>query len=166
MNHKLRINIFRALSNPTRLQIIEALRHKPLTVSEICSKSGFEQSRVSHGLRYLEKHFFVKGTRSGKSTTYRLNKATILPMVIMADEHLKRHKITNLLKDMHVCDCPPCMQIPERILLEEHVCGCSACKFNIGVIKDGTVQKKYRDDHTCDCAPCSANQKLMIQWQE
>ncbi|MEK6946219.1 MAG: metalloregulator ArsR/SmtB family transcription factor [Nanoarchaeota archaeon] len=51
---------FKAFSNETRLDIINLLKSKPLTVSEICEKTGFEQSRVSHNLRCLQNCGFVQ----------------------------------------------------------------------------------------------------------
>lgn len=88
----LRISILKAIANPTRLKLIDALRKKPLTVGELCKVTGFEQSRVSHSLKYLAERCFVKAEKQGRMMKYSLNKETILPIVIMVDEHIKRHK--------------------------------------------------------------------------
>ena len=50
---------FKALSNRTRLEIIQFLKEGPKTVNEICDKLKFEQSRVSHNLKRLEHCGFV-----------------------------------------------------------------------------------------------------------
>ncbi len=72
---------FKAFSNCTRLDIIRLLRNKPLTVTEICDKTGFEQSRVSHNLKCLEHCGFVKVTPNGNFRKYELDTETIVPIV-------------------------------------------------------------------------------------
>ena len=83
---------FKAFSNETRLEIIELLRKKSLTVSEICNKTGFEQSRVSHNLKCLENCGFVKVTPNGNFRKYSLDKETILPIVNLFEKHIKKYK--------------------------------------------------------------------------
>lgn len=88
---KWRSYLFKVLSNGARLHIINMLRQKPMTVGEIVKHSGLEQSRVSHCLKDLKNHCFVSSVRQGKHIRYELNRATLLPIIIMADEHLKAH---------------------------------------------------------------------------
>lgn len=83
---------FKAFSNKTRLEIIEILRKKPLTVTEICNKTGFEQSRVSHNLKCLENCGFVKVTRNGNFRKYELDTETIVPIVDLFEKHIKKYK--------------------------------------------------------------------------
>lgn len=83
---------FKAFSNKTRLKIIQLLRKKPLTVTEICSKTGFEQSRVSHNLRCLENCGFVSVTPNGNYRKYALDDKTIIPIVDLFNKHIKRYE--------------------------------------------------------------------------
>lgn len=83
---------FKAFSNQTRLEIIQLLRNKPLTVTEICSKTGFEQSRVSHNLKCLENCGFVKVTPNGNFRKYELDTETIVPIVDLFEKHIKKYK--------------------------------------------------------------------------
>lgn len=83
---------FKAFSNQTRLEIIELLKKEPLAVSEICEKTGFEQSRVSHNLKCLENCGFVHSKRNGKWKTYSLDQETILPIVNLLDKHIEKFK--------------------------------------------------------------------------
>jgi len=83
---------FKAFSNHTRLEIIQLLRKKPLTVTEICDKTGFEQSRVSHNLRCLENCGFVKVTPNGNFRKYTLDEETIIPMVNLFDKHIQKYR--------------------------------------------------------------------------
>lgn len=83
---------FKAFSNHTRLEIIKLLRKKPLTVTEICERTGFEQSRVSHNLRCLENCGFVKVEQNGNFRKYSLDKETIVPIIDLFEKHVKKYK--------------------------------------------------------------------------
>lgn len=83
---------FKAFSNQTRLEIIQLLRKKPLTVTEMCDKTGFEQSRVSHNLKCLERCGFVKVTPDGNFRKYELDTETIVPIVDLFEKHIKKYK--------------------------------------------------------------------------
>lgn len=83
---------FKAFSNYTRLEIIKLLRNKPLTVTEICERTGFEQSRVSHNLRCLEHCGFVKVTPNGNFRKYALDEETIIPIVDLFEKHIQKYK--------------------------------------------------------------------------
>lgn len=83
---------FKAFSNQTRLEIISLLRKKPMTVTGICEKTRFEQSRVSHNLRCLEHCGFVKITPNGNFRKYALDEETIIPIVDLFEKHIQKYK--------------------------------------------------------------------------
>lgn len=83
---------FKAFSNKTRLEIIQLLRKKPLTVTEICEKTGFEQSRVSHNLKCLDNCGFVKFTSNGNFRKYVLDEEIIIPIVDLFEKHIQKYK--------------------------------------------------------------------------
>ena len=89
--------LFQALSNPIRMEIINLLREKKkaLSVTEICTELGLEQTHVSHALRCLTFCGLVEFAREGKSKLYSLNKQTVLPLLRTADLHLEKYA-TNL----------------------------------------------------------------------
>jgi len=66
--------LFMGFSNNTRLKIILSLRENSLTVTEICKKTGFKQSRVSRNLKLLENCCFVSLKKEGNFSRYILNK--------------------------------------------------------------------------------------------
>jgi len=67
----------RVLSNRTRFDIIMLLRKEgELSVSEMCEKLGYEQSRVSHNLRCLLNCGFVEVKQKGKRRIYRISETT------------------------------------------------------------------------------------------
>lgn len=78
---------FGNLANPLKIEIITALKEKPLSVSEIAKKLNVEQSKLSHALKALNNCSIVKVKQSGKKRIYSLNKETILPMLKIIDKH-------------------------------------------------------------------------------
>jgi len=80
---------FRTLANESRLTIIMALRKKQLNVTEICKKTGFEQSMVSHNLKILEYHGMIFLIKKGKYRYYKVNETTIQPLLKLIDSHIK-----------------------------------------------------------------------------
>jgi DNA-binding transcriptional ArsR family regulator len=83
--HKL---FLKTLSNETRLLILESVRIRPKCVSEVSEDLGFEQSRISHGLKCLCNCGFVEMKRKGKRRIYSLNKKTIIPLFDTIDKHI------------------------------------------------------------------------------
>lgn len=57
------LDIFRALSDPTRLRIIYLLRAMELAVGEIAQVVGQSQPRVSRHVRILAKRVWSSGAR-------------------------------------------------------------------------------------------------------
>jgi ArsR family transcriptional regulator, zinc-responsive transcriptional repressor len=89
---------FKVLGNKTRLGIVEALKARPMNVSQICDSTGFEQSRVSHNLRYLQAWGFVDGKRDGKNIIYCLDRKNLLPILEAVDGYMSRY-------DKKLCTC-------------------------------------------------------------
>ena len=70
---------FRALADPTRIQIVSLLARAggPLTVGEIVSVTGVSQPTVSQHLKVLAGIRFVLAERRGTARHYRLNHACV-----------------------------------------------------------------------------------------
>jgi len=83
---------FKAFSNQTRLKLIQLLKNKSLTVTEICNKTGFEQSRVSHNLKCLENCGFVNVVPKGNFRRYELDNETIGTIVNLFEKHIKKYR--------------------------------------------------------------------------
>ena len=66
--------MFKALSHPTRLNIVRKLFKKPegMTVTTIQQHMGISQSSVSQHLRILKQYNILMSQRSGTQINYRL----------------------------------------------------------------------------------------------
>jgi ArsR family transcriptional regulator len=69
------VNIFKALSDFTRLRIVLLLRRRELCVCELMFILRMEQSRVSHHMRVLRDAGIAEDVREGRWITYRLPEA-------------------------------------------------------------------------------------------
>ncbi len=66
------VDIFKALSDPTRLRIVLLLRRRDLCVCELMSILRMEQSRVSHHMRVLRDAGIAEDVREGRWIIYRV----------------------------------------------------------------------------------------------
>ena len=82
---------FGTLANQARLDIIEALRTKAMTVNEISDATGMEQSHVSHNLRRLIECGFVTARIEGREKTCALNDETIKPLLELMNNHMDNY---------------------------------------------------------------------------
>lgn len=82
---------FGSLANANRLNILNALRSGKKCVNEICQKTGFEQTMVSHNLKRLERCGMVFAEQQGKHRYYQVNEKTIRPLLEMIDAHMEKY---------------------------------------------------------------------------
>lgn len=71
-------DLYTALANPKRLEIVHLLRHKELTVSEMVEMLGLPQSNLSQHLTILRKSNIVVTRRDGKNIYYKLSHNNII----------------------------------------------------------------------------------------
>ncbi len=82
---------FKALSNDTRLRIIDLLRKGPRNATEIGETLDIEQSMASHNLACLINCGFVIAEQYGKNKVCSLNKETVIPLLEIIDRHIKEY---------------------------------------------------------------------------
>ena len=81
---------FETISPRIRVRILELLKNKPMSVSEIASALNEEQSKVSHNLKRLIECHLLDVKREGKKRIYTLNKETMLPLMKLVEKHVKK----------------------------------------------------------------------------
>lgn len=84
----LKAKLFRGLSDPSRLSILEALRDGPLTVTEIVSATGLSQSNASNHLGCLRDCGLVSRQQTGSYVSYQLSDERVAMLLNLADEFL------------------------------------------------------------------------------
>jgi DNA-binding transcriptional ArsR family regulator len=80
--------IFKVLSDPTRLKIVLALAKEELCVFDIAQLLGVTNSAVSHQLRLLKTLRLVKYRKDGKMVFYTLDDEHIEDLIRIATRHV------------------------------------------------------------------------------
>lgn len=81
--------VFKALSDPTRLRIISALGEGELCVFDIAAALGMSHSAISHQLRTLRNLRLVKNRREGRMVYYALDDEHIQTLFRQGMDHVK-----------------------------------------------------------------------------
>jgi len=66
-------NSFKALSDPTRRQIIQLLNQKPMSAGEIAEQFAMTKPSISHHLNLLKQADMITDEKQGQFIIYRLN---------------------------------------------------------------------------------------------
>ncbi len=82
------LDILTAMADPTRLQILLALREQELCVCDISAVLCMSQSAISHQLRTLREVHCVKSRRSGKIVYYALDDDHVGALLHVALSHV------------------------------------------------------------------------------
>jgi ArsR family transcriptional regulator, cadmium/lead-responsive transcriptional repressor len=76
--------LFRALSDPTRLRLLEFLLHSEHTVTECVNHVGLSQGRVSTHLACLADCGYVQARRQGRYAYYMVADPRVADLVLLA----------------------------------------------------------------------------------
>ena len=71
-------SIYKVMSNPIRLEVLNRLRNKEHTVEELTGLLGLRKANISQHLSILRHYNIVKARRSGKNVYYSLTKPKIV----------------------------------------------------------------------------------------
>ena len=82
---------FKALSDPTRIRILNLLCSGEHSVSEMAETLGLSQSNVSHQLRLLKNLGLVKYRRAGTTIYYSSDDEHVMNLLKQAIEHAAHH---------------------------------------------------------------------------
>jgi ArsR family transcriptional regulator len=84
---------FRALGDPTRLALLQALFEKERTVQELCGLTGTTQANASKHLALLLERGLVARRRDGSFTRYRIADTTLVELCrLVCDSLAERHE--------------------------------------------------------------------------
>ena len=70
-------NVFKALNDPTRRQILELLRERDMTAGEIVDKFRISGPSISHHLDLLKQAGLVIAEKEGQFINYSLNTTVV-----------------------------------------------------------------------------------------
>ena len=96
-------NLFKALNDQTRREILELLKVRDLTAGEIADHFDISKPSISHHLDLLKQAGLIEAVKSGQFITYSLNTTVvdeILKWVLQfkTDNDLKKIKVHELRK--------------------------------------------------------------------
>ena len=80
--------LFRALSDPSRVRIIAALLDDEKNVSALADIVGISESAVSHQLRTLRQLRLVRAQKRGRQVYYRLDDEHVTALFLKGLEHV------------------------------------------------------------------------------
>lgn len=80
---------FKALSDPTRLKIINALLLSEMCVCDLAALLNMSQPAISHHLKTLRQTRLIKYRRDGKMAYYSLDDDHIKTMFDVCETHVK-----------------------------------------------------------------------------
>lgn len=78
---------FKALSDPTRIKIIDVLFKGEMCVSCIAEELQMTQSAISHQLKVLKNSRIIKSRREGKNIFYSLDDCHVYNIIKESLEH-------------------------------------------------------------------------------
>lgn len=81
--------IFRALSEPTRVKILYLLSHEEMCVHDLTTLIDSSQSSISHHLKILKLNNLVKARREGKAVYYSLVDRHVSGLFSQCLEHVE-----------------------------------------------------------------------------
>ena len=101
--YKLHAEMCKVFSNPTRLEILNILRDKELSVSELVRKTELSQANISQHLSIMKSKGIVDSERNGKNIYYNLSNHKIIKAFDIIKEVLterleKNQKIVHEIK--------------------------------------------------------------------
>jgi len=82
---------FRALGDPTRLRMLEAIVKEEKSVSHLVELTGAPQGRVSSHLACLRWCGFVRARRDGRHVYYRVTDPRVKQILRLGDSLVKLH---------------------------------------------------------------------------
>ena len=90
--------IFQALGHPTRVAIVEFLRHGEMSVGQLCASIGAEQANASLHLAVLRNKHIVETRKEGNQIFYRVRD----PLLGEVLEKMREYFLTHMGEAMQM----------------------------------------------------------------
>jgi DNA-binding transcriptional ArsR family regulator len=87
---------FRALSEPTRLAILQELKSGPATVSELVEAIGLSQANVSKQLSVLREVGFLKREQRGTQAFYSIGDEMVMELCTLVCDRLNKRALARV----------------------------------------------------------------------
>jgi DNA-binding transcriptional ArsR family regulator len=87
---------FRALSEPTRLAILQELKAGPRTVNELVEAIGLSQANVSKQLGILREAGFLHREPRGTSALYSIGDTMVMELCTLVCDRLNKQALASL----------------------------------------------------------------------
>lgn len=87
--YKIHAEMCKVFSNPTRLEILNLLRDKEMSVTELIKKTKLSQANISQHLSIMKSKSIVISDRKGKNICYKLTNPKIIKAFDIIREVLK-----------------------------------------------------------------------------
>lgn len=84
--------LYKAISDPTRIKILYALKSHELCVCDISVILNMTQSSISHQLKILKDEDLVRSRKDGKTRFYRLADDHVHNLFTQAIEHINEER--------------------------------------------------------------------------
>jgi DNA-binding transcriptional ArsR family regulator/YHS domain-containing protein len=99
---KIQEDIFKALANSRRIEIVNLLRQEPLTVGEIYAMLDLPQANVSQHLQVLRKNGILKIDKKGKRVFYTIAHPEYIKVIdLVRDTLIKKSADKDLIKEFN-----------------------------------------------------------------
>jgi len=100
--YELHAEVCKVFSNSTRLEILNLLRDKEMSVTELMKKTNLSQANISQHLSIMKAKGIVTSNRKGKNIYYKLENQRIIKafdiIKEVLSERLKRNR--NIVKKL------------------------------------------------------------------
>ena len=96
--YKIHAEVCKVFSNPTRLEILNLLRDKEMSVTELIEKTKLSQANISQHLGIMKNKGIVTSNRKGKNIYYKLTN----PKIIKAFDIIREVLAERLKKNSNI----------------------------------------------------------------
>jgi ArsR family transcriptional regulator len=117
-------NLFKLLTHPVRIAILQILRHGEACVCHIEATLGYRQAYLSQQLAILRSGGIITDRRDGWNIYYQIEDQRILELIDIVGRMLPVEK-SHIPAQPVACPCPNCITIAKK-------CSCSETKKEEG----------------------------------